>query len=344
MSETEAMPAQHTATPLVTVPVAVEADAPTLTASAFLREAALSADYVFLVVTSCLIATFGLLADSTAAIIGAMIIAPLMLPIRGLAFGLLKADLRLIRIGGAALGVGVATAILMSAALGTIVALPELGREVAARTQPNLLDLGVALVAGAVSAYAKLRPRVGDAIAGTAIAVALMPPLCSVGLCLSQGLFAGAWGALLLFLTNLVGIALSCMLVFVAAGLGTHRERTRRALTWAVGLTVFLTLPLGYSLWTLVQQNKLVAATRRVLVTRTITIGQETELLSAKMVWRRAGPEVHVLVRARKIPTPHQVGLLESFLAQELGQKITLVLSVDTVAEVRSLEATPEPQ
>lgn len=77
-------------------------------------------------------------------------------------------------------------ALFLSSLTGYLVNIPEFGSEALARTQPNLVDLGIAIVAGGISAFAKIRKGVNDAIAGTVIAVALMPPLCVVGLCLSQ--------------------------------------------------------------------------------------------------------------------------------------------------------------
>lgn len=87
-------------------------------------------------------------------------------------------------------------------------------REVLARSEPTLLDLGIAIAAGGISGYAKVEPKVSSSLAGTAIAVALMPPVCVIGLGLSQADWSLSLGATLLYLTNLLGITLSCMLVF----------------------------------------------------------------------------------------------------------------------------------
>jgi uncharacterized membrane protein len=117
--------------------------------------------YLILIVGSCAIATFGLLANSTAVIIGAMIIAPLMLPVRGLAFGALQGNILLFRQGMIAVVGGTLLAVAIAYVFGILVRLPSYGSEVLARSAPNLLDLGIAVAAGGISGYAKVEPKVG---------------------------------------------------------------------------------------------------------------------------------------------------------------------------------------
>ncbi|NEQ78654.1 MAG: DUF389 domain-containing protein, partial [Okeania sp. SIO2C9] len=137
-----------------------------------------SLNYLFLTVSACAIATMGLLSNSTAVIIGAMIIAPLMMPLRGLALAALEGNFQMVSKSLTTVGIGTLVAVVMAWMVGRIVGLPasEFGQEILSRTQPNLADLGVAIAAGAVSGFAKIRPQISDALAGTAISVALMPP------------------------------------------------------------------------------------------------------------------------------------------------------------------------
>jgi uncharacterized membrane protein len=107
-----------------------------------LAESTPDPSYLILIVSSCTIATFGLLANSTAVIIGAMIIAPLMLPIRGLAFGALAGNAVLFRRGLVAVVVGTALAVGLAWMLGKLVGIANFGGEVLARSEPTLLDLG----------------------------------------------------------------------------------------------------------------------------------------------------------------------------------------------------------
>lgn len=296
------------------------------------EESQLSTSYLVLIVSSCVIATLGLLSNSAAVIIGAMIIAPLMLPIRGLAFGALEGHVFLFRRGLFAVVVGSLLAVAISCGLGLLSGLPAFGSEVLSRSQPNLLDLGIAIAAGGVSGYAKVQPKVSGSLAGTAIAVALMPPICVIGLGASHGDLALSWGAFLLYLTNLLGITLSCMVAFLLCGY-TPIARARRALTWAASFTAVLLVPLGISFTELVRQSHLETSLKRALLDRTVTF-QRVDLIDIDTNWLASPPSVQLTVRAAEAVSPKQVRLLEEFVTREMGQPFTLIFYVSAVEEV----------
>ncbi|WP_333208913.1 DUF389 domain-containing protein [Microcoleus sp. S36b_A4] len=298
-----------------------------------LEESTLDINYLVLILGSCIIATFGLLSNSAAVIIGAMIIAPLMLPIRGLAFGAVEGNVLLFRKGLVALAVGTVLAIFLACFLGALVQLPDFGSEVLARSKPTLLDLGIAIAAGGISGYAKVQPKVSATLAGTAIAVALMPPICVIGLGLSQANWSLSLGASLLYLTNLLGITLSCMLTSLIAGY-TPLHRARKALFWALALTAILVIPLGVSFAELIEQAQLEVSLKRALLNRTITF-QRVELIKTDTNWLTKPPEVRLIVRSSEALTPKQVQLLEAFVEKEMGQPFTLIFQVSQVEEVR---------
>lgn len=300
--------------------------------SELLDEATPDRSYFVLIIGSCIIATFGLLTNSVAVIIGAMIIAPLMLPIRALAFGALTGNVQLFRqgLGAALLGTVVAVAIAMM--LGIFVNLSSFGSEILSRSRPNLLDLGIAIAAGAISAYAKWQPKISGTLAGTAIAVALMPPVCVIGLGLSRLDHALSLGATLLYLTNLLGITLACMLTFLVIGCSPLR-RAHKALCSTLALTAVLTVPLGFSFVRLVRQAQLETSLKQALLNRTITF-QRVVLLNLDTNWLTAPPEVRLQVRSQDPITPKQVRLLEEFLERETGKTFRLVLEVGKVEEV----------
>lgn len=301
-----------------------------------LDESTPNLSFLILIVSSCAIATFGLLSNSAAVIIGAMIIAPLMLPIRGVAFGALAGDALLLRRGIISILVGTLLAFSLACGLGWLVGIAHFGSEVLARGEPTLLDLGVAVVAGGISGYAKVQPKISGSLAGTAIAVALMPPICVIGLGASQAIWSLSWGATLLYLTNLLGIILSCMLTFLLTGYASF-ARARNALLLTLSFTAVLLVPLGVSFGQLVKQAQLEASLREALLNRTITF-QRIELLSSHTNWLTAPPEVRLNVRAKELITPRQVGLLEDFLKAEMGQAFTLVIVVGQVEEIRREE------
>ena len=110
------------------------------------------------------------------------------------------------------LAIGVAITTLLSMGLGLVAGNMDLlmvvPDEITARLQPNLLDLGIALAAGAIATYAKVNPGAVSSMGGTAIAVALVPPVCVMGIMLAAGEIDDAQGAGLLFSANLLGISI----------------------------------------------------------------------------------------------------------------------------------------
>ncbi len=299
----------------------------------------LNRDYVVMTIGACIIATLGLLSDSAAVIIGAMLVAPLMLPIRGMAFGFLEGDVELIQEGVKALGIGTAIAIALSTALGMMLGLSEYGAEVWARSEPTLLDLGIAITAGGISGFAKVQPKISNTLSGTAIAVALMPPVCVIGLGLAQGKLGLSQGALLLYLTNLIGITLACMLAFWLTGYALF-QKARKPLRYILLITAALIFPLAISLVELVRQNRLEDDVRDVLVNGTLTF-QRSELVDSDINWRTNPPEVRLKVYSTEPVTPKQVQLLEDYVEDRMDRELKLIFRVSEVEEVTRDEAQP---
>jgi uncharacterized hydrophobic protein (TIGR00271 family) len=177
-----------------------------------------SLSYILELVFSAGIATLGLVLNSPAVVIGAMLISPLMGPIMGAGLGLAASDVYLSAKSVAGLLASILTAILFSSTLVWLLPFHVATSEILARTQPNLLDLGVALLSGLAGSVVVCRGGEGGGITampGVAIAVALMPPLCTVGYGVGSGFDTAIMaGAGLLFLTNLVAITASSFVVF----------------------------------------------------------------------------------------------------------------------------------
>ncbi|MGA7413461.1 MAG: DUF389 domain-containing protein, partial [Bryobacteraceae bacterium] len=174
------------------------------------------------------IATFGLVESSPAVIIGAMLISPLMGPIMGTGLALAAGDLYLGLKAVLNLLASVAVSVAFSGFLVWLLPFHSATTEIIARTRPNLLDLGIALLSGLAGSVVVCRGGGNGvtALPGVAIAVALMPPLCVVGFGLGSGLNLEIMsGAGLLFLTNLVAIVASAFLVFLLIGLNTEQVR-----------------------------------------------------------------------------------------------------------------------
>jgi uncharacterized hydrophobic protein (TIGR00271 family) len=165
--------------------------------------------FAVLLVLSVVIATGGVLTDSTATVIGAMIVAPLMTPIMASGLAIVTGDARRLRRSLLVVGLAVLAAVGISLAIGWLaigIPDPNTNSQMVGRTSPRTTDLLVALASGAAGAFALSRRSVADALPGVAIAVSLVPPLCVVGVSLSVGDLDAASGAFLLFATNFLAI------------------------------------------------------------------------------------------------------------------------------------------
>ena len=229
-------------------------------------DAGWSGRYLFMVAMSAAIAMMGMLLPSPAVVIGAMLISPLMGPIMGLGFALATLDARHIRRAFFALLAGSVLAVLFTAALVLLSPLQNVTDEITSRTRPNLFDLLVALFSALAGTYATIRGRSGT-IVGVALATALMPPLATVGFGLATGNAAAFSGALLLFVTNFVTIALTATVMARLYGFGPKLSPRQTALqTLAIVLTfAALSAPLALSLRRLAWEGGASASARRAI-------------------------------------------------------------------------------
>ena len=213
-------------------------------------------DFLLLVTLSCSIATLGLITNSAAVIIGAMLVAPLMSPIIGVGLASIIGDTLMLRDAISALLRGMVLAIVLSALVTLInsylpfIALQQqsLPTEILLRTRPSPIDLAIALAGGLAAAYAMTQPNLSAALPGVAIATALMPPLCTIGIGLALARFDLAGGAALLFVTNTVTIAFASVLVFFLRGFAldfSGEPRLPRSLLLSAGLILILFIPLN---------------------------------------------------------------------------------------------------
>ena len=202
-----------------------------------------------------LIASAGVLMDSAATVIGAMIVAPLMTPILGTALALVLGDRpAMLRSAGTVVG-GAAFVIAIGFAAGAIdpLGIGAVGNsQIAARVSPRLIDLVAALATGTIGAFALARSDVSDTLPGVAIAISLVPPLAVVGIVLQAGQFDQAFGALLLFVTNAAAIIATGVVVFTVFHV---RDAARaadllpgaigpRTMAVVAGLVLLITVPL----------------------------------------------------------------------------------------------------
>lgn len=287
----------------------------------------LSIDYIVLLAGSTMLATFGLFQNSPAVIIGAMIIAPLMRPLLGLSLATLTGDSRLLLRAFLTLVTGTALALILSGGLALFFDSLELTDEILGRTHPTLLDLGVAVIAGAIGAYCKGKDELNDTIAGVAIAVALVPPLSVVGIGLARNL-AEVWtGAALLYLTNLVGITTAGALVFLAMGHSPFRH-ARKGLAISAVVFTLLVVPLALSMRELLLENQISAIIKKVLKEKTFSFrGVQLHSVQVKRFRKPMGVIATVLGSEQPL-SAKQVGLVQEFIAKEVGMPVDFKLRI----------------
>ena len=333
---------------------------------------AVDESYVVLTIGASLIATLGLLANNAAVVIGAMVVAPWILPLRALVFGSLIGDRKLLLRAVATLAIGVAITTLLSMGLGLIAGNMDLLRvvpkEITARLQPNLLDLGIALAAGAIATYAKVNPGAVSSMAGTAIAVALVPPVCVMGIMLAAGELDDAQGAGLLFSANLLGILIGGIIV-LATREPYFREklRTQNRSRLPLLIALVLAISVGEKLYGRLKRHeyavkiedakvRIEGGIRSYLKRQTTTFGNNKSLdvASISFDWpdyweRHRSPQLQVVVRVTDPTTPSykQVQYIQDRINEKMGKnfpnlKLQMKVLRINMTVVSGKDVTPE--
>jgi uncharacterized hydrophobic protein (TIGR00271 family) len=221
-------------------------------------QAAKLSRFWLLLVLAAVIATTGVVGDSDATVIGAMIVAPLMTPILGTMLAVVLADWPNLVRSIALVLAGAVTAVAIGYLIGLLVPSPvdaADNAQVASRVSPNIISLVAALATGAVGSVALVRSDVSDTLPGVAISISLVPPLCVIGLTLDAGQPGQAAGALLLFLTNVSAILAAGLAVMglyrvhrspvPAEPAAMHHVNRRRAVLLVAAMIVIVAVPLA---------------------------------------------------------------------------------------------------
>lgn len=220
--------------------------------------ASLKSSYLVLMVLSTMLATFGLFANSSPVVIGAMILAPLMSPIISLSMGALRQDKKLVLTSIYTILAGLGIALAFAVLLTWLTPINTAGEEILSRTRPNLLDLGIAVVSGIAGAYAHARTEIAKTLAGVAIAVALIPPLAVAAIGLGWLDFDIFFGAMLLLVTNLAGIVLAASVTFLLLGFSPLKLATK-GMSISLIVVVLLSIPLALSFGEMVRVHRITA-------------------------------------------------------------------------------------
>jgi len=290
-------------------------------------------DYFILVALSSSIATLGLLSDSPAVIIGAMVVAPLMSPILGIGLATTTGEKKLLKdalltlLFGALLSIAIAMLLTWINDELPFISLHQIPGEVMSRTRSSPVDLTIAIAGGLAAAYAVTRPKLSAALPGVAIATALMPPVCTVGIGLALQNWQVASGSGLLFITNAVAIAFASGLVFLARGFSKeHRfgDAKVHATIWvSTVLVIILLIPLTYFSLRIIRQaeeSRLINA----VVQREVALLPNAQLEETNFVNSPEVLELSLTLHTSRSLYWHEIVSLQEAIAVGLDRNVSL--------------------
>ncbi len=293
-------------------------------------------DFFLLVILSSSIATLGLITDSPAVIIGAMLIAPLMSPIIGLGLASLTGNSVMLKNSISALLRGALLAISLSVILTFInnnlpfFSVQELSKEIIARTRPTPIDLMIALAGGIAAAYAVVQPNISTALPGVAIATALMPPLCTIGIGIALDRIDVAGGAALLFITNTITIAFASVLVFFLHGFASYTEIREhivpRSLVYSLLLTIGLLGPLSFfsvKFFMEASENRLISE----VVAKEVSRIPGAELIDMNVIRNSDEMDMRITIRTSSSLEYYQVVNLQKNIVDGIHKPVSLKVS-----------------
>jgi uncharacterized hydrophobic protein (TIGR00271 family) len=305
--------------------------------------------YFLMLVMGCLIALFGLLENSPAVIIGAMLISPLMWPILSCGLALTTADWTLGKKALRNVGFSILETIIIAMLATWLIPLKSVTPEILARTSPNLMDLLIAMFSGLAGTLAICSSQSGlTIIPGVAVAVAVMPPLATIGYGISTHQWGITRGSFLLFFTNLMAIVISANIVFFFMGFRSRQKpigagrhllfRYRVPLAWLI--LIVLSIPLMQTLIRAAQQVSLRNEIARSL-SEHLERTEKAQLSTFNLHRQGKVLAVEATVRTAVFIKPERIKELESALSTRLGRSVQL--RVDQVQLAKDEPPTVPP-
>ncbi|MDD3182326.1 MAG: TIGR00341 family protein [Alphaproteobacteria bacterium] len=280
--------------------------------------------YFLLLWLSTVMATMGLFMNSGPVIIGAMVLAPLMSPLISMAMGTARLDASVTRQSSQTVVVGVLVVLFVSLGLTLLLPNQHAGSEITARTAPNLFDLAVALVSGIVGAYATANENVAKSVAGIAIAVALVPPLCVAGIGLGWFDIGMFLNAMLLFLANLSGIVFGAVVAFWVMGY-TPLRIAKKGMGYALLFMTLLAVPLGYALHGMLERE---TTSRKLENLQLVLSGGMKIKLSNVYVGSGDPLTLAASLVSPRMPTEEQMKEIKHGIEQQMNRQIELKASI----------------
>lgn len=311
------------------------------------KEAKGDLDFYLLSVLAGIIITFGLIIDNSAIIIGGMLLTPLVWPMLALALAIVRGSIRLFEVSLFTIVKISLIIIIVSLLIGWVSPFHEFGQELLSRTQPTIIELMVAFVAGFVAAFIIGYPGLGSFIAGVVIAAAVVPPLCVAGLSLALQNLTQAGGAFLLFISNLIAVILAATLFFLLAkfkppttDVGLKRRTSN--IIWLLIFLIIVLIPLMVITKNILSQNKQYNLTKETLVAN-LKEGKITEL---EVKEKEGVIFINATLRANRNLTSWEMNSLATYLSQALNKSVNLQITVIQTMQggkvIESPEAIPQ--
>lgn len=305
--------------------------------------------YYIMIVLSCTIVTYGLLQNSTAVIIGAMLISPLIGPIIGGALAVSEGDNSLLKIAVKTEVLGAILAIAISVFLSLIIPEKVVTDEILSRTSPTLLDLIIALAAGAAGTYAICYRPNSAIVPGVAISTALMPPLCVVGIGISNKDYAIATGALFLFLANIIAINFASILVFNIFGFNNFYSQCKKCLfhikyltsniVYSIVLVCLISIPLAVFMYQSYQDNSTNNIVRSTIQEEMDKIAPRAEIESLTTSRLEEAFLVDSVIRSTKALSKDNIRQIENVLEYKLTKPVSLDVDIVLVQRISDADS-----
>lgn len=291
-------------------------------------------DFYILTIFSAIIISLGILISSTAVVIGGMLIAPLVWPILAMSLGIALGRPGFLRESIFTLLKSIVLIVLISMMFGFIT--PDLvmeNNEVATRTSPTLFEMFIGLAAGFIGAFIVAYPKMGSAIAGVVIAAPIVPPVAIIGISLSKGDLDSAFGAMLLFVSNLIAIIFSAVILFLISNFTTRSERGEDTSSSGFRWTLILLLIIIVPLFFITRETTSNIKNSRIIIDIVETSFESAVVSDIKINEKETLSNIALTIRYHENVTVDQVKVLEKLLTERLNKNVFLHLQIIPVIE-----------
>jgi uncharacterized hydrophobic protein (TIGR00271 family) len=310
--------------------------------------------YFIMNILSAIIASYGLVTNSAAVVIGAMLVAMMLGPITGIALAIIDHRMPLLRKSLFTVIIGVSLVLLVGFIVGWLHKDQPLTAEILSRTQPTSMDLMIALAGGTAGAYAMVSPHLSVAVVGVAVATALVPPLAASGILLANGEMQLGLGALLLAATNILAIQFTNALVLWVLGFRrlvdddyksntylTFLQRNAVTLLLLGGLGAYLTI----NLQTNAKQQVFESSVKEAI--NNYFIDQGNVLTNTQFDTSEENQVVRAIVRGETLPSSYDVRQIETLITNDMAENFPEYLPIKLQLRylpVQVIESNPTTQ